>query len=354
MKERVNKIFKIIIKHLPLLIYLLLLIASIILVSNKGGALTYIIFFSFLFYIPAALIEIIYSRFALHIFQDVNERLLYKNQALNYELSISNAGPIPIAGVSFLIDDEITHLSKDITKDEYKLLPGENITLNMDISCKYAGGYDAGITKIIIRDFFGIINFSYDIPSPLRVYVLPSITDIATNDVNRIFEENYAKRSVFKTNIDEISLGNDTRKYIDGDKLSLVHWKNYAKTGEMRTRLYDKQESEMMTVVIIPKNKATIEQKDYMLEYIVSIADCFAKQSKPVRIIYYKTGVKDVLIDNYKSFREFYPDKLKELGNANKEVSDKANDELMLEASKIDGSVAYYYEENMSLSASPL
>ncbi len=335
--------------RLPRMIYLIVLIASIIFVSNRGGGLSYVLFFSVLLYIPVMFIQILYTRFAFRLYQDVSGRLLYKNTAVPYQITIGNAGHLPIGGIKLFMEEKVTVFEEDFTGEIFNFLPGESRVIETKMSCKYAGKYTEGIGRIRITDIFGLMEMTYDIPSPLRVNVLPVITDVAVSDVNRIFEEMSGRRNEFQLDKDDLTLGNDIRKYMEGDSLSTVHWKNYARTGQLFVRLPDKQESELLTVVIIPDMDSTIEKNDYMLEYIVSVADMFTKQGKAVNVMYYCGGVKEFLIESYDSFRVFYMDKLKEFGSVGKTLPSDAVETLKNAAANTQGAVCLFSEEEGTL-----
>ena len=107
-----------------------------------------------------------------------------------------------------------------------------------------------------------------------------------------------------------------------------------------------KQDTEMLTVVMMPYKKSDIVTRDYMLEFIVSAVNFFVKQSKPIKVIYYCAGIQEVLIENHDSFRSFYMDKMRVLGTAGKEIPEGAYDKLEETARKAGGAVAFFYEED--------
>ena len=331
-------------KFIPLYIYLVLLILAGVLVSNNGGAFFYVLFFSVLLYVPVTLLQMLYTRMFFKIYQEVGDRLLYKNAAVDYQITIENAGIFPIGRVKLVKDELVTDLENDFTTEEYRLLPRESRSIETKISCRYAGGYTGGITKIIISDIFGLMSFSYDIPTPLRVSVLPVMSDIAVAEISRIFES-VSHRNVFRLERDEAFPGNEVRDYMPGDPIKNIHWKNYARTGDMSVRLPEKQESGMMNFVIIPDMESTIVRRDYMLEYIVSVSNWFARMGRPVRIFYYYAGAKDYLIENYDTFRTFYFEKLKEFGAVGKQYPDDARDKMMEAAKNLEGLVVIFDEE---------
>ena len=103
---------------------------------------------------------------------------------------------------------------------------------------------------------------------------------------------------------------NDIRKYIPGDRLSDVHWKNYARTGEMYVRTPEKQEIDILCIAAVTEaldgSIEMMEQRDSFLEYLVSVGNYFGMNNKPLVIYYYNAGVQSYLIDSPVSFREFY------------------------------------------------
>ena len=188
------------------------------------------------------------------------------------------------------------------------------------------------------------MHFSYEIPTPLRVTVLPAVSDVAVGEISRIFESVSRNNNVYRLERDEPFPGNEMRDYIAGDPIKSIHWKNYARTGEVQVRLPEKQESGMMNFVIMPDLDATIARRDYMLEYIVSVANWFAKMGRPVRIFYFYAGVQMFLIEDFDTFREFYFEKLKDFGGV-KQLPDDAREKIKAKASELHGLVVVFDEE---------
>ena len=354
-KKFKNKDFKSkieMLKHrvtLPRVIYIVLLIGTCILVSNKGGAFSYVLFFSVLFYAPISFAYILYTMWALHIFQDMEGRLMYKNTSKNYQIQIENAGFLPISGIRLFYSDVTTLFKDEFTTDSFQLMPKESIYIETELTCRYAGNYTAGIERIELEDFFGIFKIKFGLQTPLRVSVLPVVTDIAVKDITRILDESMMGRNIFRLDLTENFLGNDLRKYMQGDSLNTIHWKNYARTGELMVRLPEKQNSDMLSLILITEDTGDdvedIKRRDIYLEYLVSVANYFAHMKKPVRIIYPDSGIKTFTIEDYKSFREFYHDRLRRIHGAIDEDTEKA----MLDKSLESISVRVMFKEKDNL-----
>ena len=314
-------------RNVPRVIYVILLIFSVIYVSNHGGAFSYALFYAVLLYIPFSLLYMIHAVLVLRIYQEIDERLLYKNTEVRYRLTVQNIGVIPVSGITFHHND-YTMFRDEFTDGVFSFQPREKLELENGLSCRYSGNYESGVDYYYLRDVFGIICIKKRIDVPLRISVLPNITDVASGDIEKLFSSRENREKVPLDSFEEI-LGNDIRKYAEGDPLSRVHWKNYARTGEMFTRLPEHQESGMIHMVLVSgKNTGTKEdmkRKDSYLEYAVSVCQYFAKRKKPVKLYYYNNGVKSCIVDSLVSFRDFYMEIIERLA---REVDEKTESEI--------------------------
>ena len=310
MKKRNTKKSGHVKKIIPLIIYILLLIISIVMINNVGGVLFYALFFSVVLYLPVSLLYILYIKAVLMIYQEVDGRIMYKNRAEKYSLTVENAGPFVIGGIRLSATPGITSFSEDFTDGLYELLPHEKKVVETDIILKYAGSYEAGITGIVLSDIFGIIRIKYHIPAPLRVSVLPLVTDIAERQLNRLLDEVNSGRKIIAKDKREDTLGNELRSYTAGDPVKQIHWKNYARSGELFIRLPEYKDTQMPTVLMIPgetdNSIEAIEKRDYFLEFAVSVANYFAKRREPVAFIIDGEESKRMLVEDYESFQKFY------------------------------------------------
>lgn len=335
-------------KNLPMIVYLLLLIAVTINVSYRGGAFSYVLFYCVLLYIPISLIHMVYTVLALRVYQETDKKLIPKNSSVGYQFTIENAWIIPISEVRFVYDSEITFFGEDFTNQSYSLLPKGKQEVNSTMKFLYAGSYDAGIESYYIQDMFGIIRLKKKVGIPIRVHVLPVITDVARNDIENISSSNNG--NLFSMNTLENSLGNDVRKYVEGDSMNTVHWKLYARTGDMYSRLPEHQESEMVSMILVTEvSDSTIEsikQRDSFLEYLISACEYFGMKKKPLMIVYYYVGVKTFMIDSPDSFQEFYTEVLIRIGTKQASGFEK---EMIEEVSKKNSSVIIFREKECRL-----
>ena len=304
-------------KRLPLYIYLLLLIAATVNVSLRGGAFSYVVFYVFLLYLPVSFLFMFYASCMFNYYQETGSKFLSKNAVEKYRFTMEDTSLLPIGGLSFDYDERLMNFTDDFTKESFSLLHKEREELETGLKVKYAGSYDVGLTHYSMRDMFGIIRLRRKIKLPVRVSVIPTIRELTAEDIRQINELREGG-NLYNIDMSEGTLGNDIRKYIPGDRLADVHWKNYARTGEMYVRLPDKQEIDILCIALITEAiEGTIEeleQRDKFLEYIVSVGRYFGMNKKPVIFFYYNSGVQSYVVDSPASFNNFYRDAAGRIG----------------------------------------
>ncbi len=304
-------------RYVPVTVYILLIVSATVNVSLRGGTISYVLFYGVLLYLPLSLFYMLYILWALKIYQGVDAKLIEKNTTEKYHLVIENAGILPICEIRFFYDESITVFPEDFTKNPFKLLPYGKTELETEMLCRYAGDYDAGLEGYTVQDTFGIVRIKVKLKVPVRVRVLPAVSGVNEDAVLRILSEE-KNGKLFDLESPENILGNDLRKYTEGDKKSSVNWKRYAVTREMYVRLPEKQHSEMVTLVLVTEEPdgslESIKLRDGYLEYLVAVAQYFGMRHKPLMLCYYEYSVKRFLIDSPDSFHEFYSNCLPVIG----------------------------------------
>ncbi len=327
-------------RPLRLAIYLILLILSVVWISFEGGMLSYLTFFALLLQYPVFLIYSLYVNQSLKLHQETPDRHLKKGEAQEFLLVLENSGFLPIGALYLNVENRASYLSGScliINESEHpagkisglkrnkgigssgtkngdivgriEIMPGQRLEKDLKLTCFYAGTYPVGVLSFGITDPFGIFSATFDVPQKFRAIVAPEITDEAGR---KLAEELPSAEARFqnKNSSDEI-LGSDLKKYSPGDRKSSVHWKLYAKTGELYTRLPENRNVGMFTVLLAAEKVREEEiedliMRDAFLTLAVSFAYYFAKQGKPVEMVFSRGDWKNCIVDSYRSFESFF------------------------------------------------
>ena len=290
-------------------IYLILLVLSVVWISFEGGAFSYLCFFALILQYPLFLLYLIYVNLSLKIHQETPERHLKKNESEDFLLVLENSLFLPIGRLILNYEEQASYLSGEGVKQEIFICPGQRIEKRMKLTCYYAGTYPVGVLSFAVTDPLGLFSASFEVPQKYRAIVSPKITDEASQKMADLLvqAENLFSNTASK---DEI-LGNDLKKYSPGDSYNSIHWKVYARTGELMTRLREDRDVGMYTILLAAERvreeeMGDIIMRDAFLTLAVSVAYYFATQSKPVELVFPRGEWVSLIVDSYEGFEEFY------------------------------------------------
>ena len=293
-----------------LLLYIAALAGCVVWISYTGGAAAYLTFFAVLLYLPASCLYALYGSLTLRIWQGLPEHKVTKLSEEEFTLVLENTGFLPINAM-VLTWEETLCTRKGIPSDtSYYLAAGERLEQTARMTCLYAGTYPVGTVRYTIPDPFGIIRLQFKVLQEFRAIVRPQVTSAADESLS--LEDRKSRFAMADPVNREDILGNDIRKYMPGDPLRQIHWKNTARTGEIMVRLPKEQEIRLIRMILVPEREPrtleAIQRRDRFLEYAVSAAMYFGRQNKACEFIYPHGTVRRELVDGMPSFYRFYED----------------------------------------------
>ena len=292
-------------KRLPLLIFMVLLILAVVFASFYGGVLPFLCLF-FLLSCPAfSLLYALYSHFTFRIYHELADRRIKKGEEVTYRLVLENHGPFPLFLVTLQYEEQLCDLREMTTT--LSLLPWQRLTLTTPLSCRYAGTYPVGVLFYAIRDPFGLFSFRFSVPSEYRAIVRPRITNDAGHRVLSTLRT--PDRSV-QPDLYEDVLGNNLKTYQPGDPVHAIHWRNYARTGEVLIRTPEEENMGKIHILLdseeVVQGIDSMRRRDLFLEYVISVAHAFLKQGKPVDFSYAAGDLKTSVIAGWRDFSDFW------------------------------------------------
>ena len=308
--------------------YCIVLVLCIIWASFMGGALPYLCLFSMALYLPVSLIYMLVSYHMLMIYQEITDHRVMKGEEQPWKLMLENTGPVRVNDLELVLETALSEMTVPENAAKAPLLclvPGERAELSGSMICRFAGTYRVGMTHVAMRDPFAVMTLQREVPSPLRVTVMPRITDIA----NAVLDfENLRNSSRMKSVLlREPVPGNDIRPYQRGDSLRSIHWKASAAAGTLQTRIPEVMDVRRIVLImaaeyVSPEEKAGralrsktpgqgdamqhVRRRDYFLEFAVSAAWYHAVKGENLLIIYPRGSIRQMLVNSPESFLAFY------------------------------------------------
>lgn len=301
------------------IIYALLLIGSVVLVSFRGGTISWLLFY-FMLTIPAlALLYVFYVYCRFRIGQGV-ARYVNKGEAIPYRLEYANEDLLLMTGIvlNFYTDtvkvmkrnSDGTLIPYEQEQESLSLLPHQKKDAELELYCKFRGTYPIGVKSVSVTDFFGLFTVTYPMMSQVRLTARPRILTLAQLQ-SRLEKRDPKKNRPSAANLQEL-LGYELRKYIAGDSLRHIHWKNSARAGELLVRKQAPQELYELVIVMdcIRCNGRTeierMQREDNIIETAVALLYDAASKKVKSHIVWCTDRLCEMQIDNLKGFDRFY------------------------------------------------
>lgn len=292
------------------IVYVILVIAALVFSTLYGGYIPELIRDT-LILLPVLLIlylSLVYVR--LRPRQSIGQHIPVKGYPINYTLEITNPDVISYNNIGIHFHDKVADIS---VSDEFRrisLRPKERVISEGQITCKYAGVYNVGVSTIDIPDFFNIFHIRYKLPRPVRVHVRPEKLVITAIRSSLLGGSGNRTSSTLSRASDYC--GGMVRDYIPGDSLKRIHWKNSAKMNKLVTKQIDEVNEPGSALVVdtglykYPANDRIVVV-DKILHIIVALVNSWVTEAMNTEVFYsYKNRIKSTYISETQEFNNFY------------------------------------------------
>lgn len=288
------------------IILALLWILSLVGISFYGGSITYG-FFIMVTMIPLLSYGYLAAvRLRFSIYQRFEGKTFVSNRAIPYYFTLQNEYRFAFASVRVYFYSDFSTVLDLKDGEECELLPGDEITKDTMLICRYRGTYMVGIKSVEIVDFLRLFRMQYNNPEPLEVTINPQtveVNELRSIRLSRILSREYPSgHSVPDLNV---------RDYVPGDDPRRIHWKATARSQQLMTRLETGEEQQNISILLSTcrysdKPADYLPTENRMLELALALSRFFLSQGIPVRAYHRADSLVDSSITDSASFESYY------------------------------------------------
>lgn len=239
----------------------------------QGGFVSWFVFFTIL---PFSVYSILLAIFPIH-FKEISRTLskdrIERGSNVQVTVTFRNTSWLPIV---FMTVQEL-----QMENGQYER-PNGNVTKLFLVGWKreFEWTYELKALKrgehhfkgleFTCTDFFGWTFRKVTVNHPQFFLVYPKVSDVDVPPVGMQYEQgsSQSRYSLVK----DTTMATGVREYIPGDRFSWIHWKSFAKNGELRTKEFEDRKSQNMFILIDRAVQKNFEQAvDYTASYINKI-----------------------------------------------------------------------------------
>lgn len=141
------------------------------------------------------------------------------------------------------------------------------------------GQYTLEGIDIVLTDFFGWVERHYTISHKTTFLVYPRTVQVATHALNIRYDQGNIATKLLKK---DTTVATSVRDYEQGDKFSWIHWKSFAKGGNLRTKEFEDSQAQKFIVSLQRQSSIRFEGA---VTLTASIIESFAKEMSDVSFV---------------------------------------------------------------------
>ena len=111
--------------------------------------------------------------------------------------------------------------------------------------------------EVVVTDFFGWMEREIFVSKHDLMLVYPKVTDIEKAQINLHYD--HGNTNVTRSLVKDTTIATGIRKYESGDRFSWIHWKSFAKSGELKTKEFEDIQAQNVVVYLDRSNQADFE-----------------------------------------------------------------------------------------------
>ena len=213
-----------------------------------------------------------------------------RGESIRFAISFTNKAPLFVFQAQayvFVSDMFGNNASED--RISLALGPLQTNEIALDMVFEHIGTYQAGLQKIVIKDFLGL--FTHEIVNVNRhtVNVTPHLQLIEDMEFSNdaMLETTKAAKSVLADSMDY----SHVREYVPGDPLKTIHWKLSARTSVYMTKLFEVYTNPGVGIIFdfyAPSEKATelMSMFDAVVESAFSVANYAQRKGMDTEVFF--------------------------------------------------------------------
>ncbi len=215
-------------------IYAVLLVISFLATQAMRHPISAVLFW-FLLLLP--IVSIVCARIgcsAIQVYVSSDAARVEKDQSVGYEIRVINNAPFPYPFVEAYItqprEDGIRCLKRKIY---LSLAPFGGYIINKQISFRYRGLYEIGVSDFYLCDMLRLVRMRVVVDNYSNVLVFPRMLNVASEDHHAYTEMPSVHAPTATAEMAEAA---NIREYRWGDSQKTIHWKLSSKTEELQVK----------------------------------------------------------------------------------------------------------------------
>jgi|GEM_PF-576651 len=263
--------------------YGVVLIVLVLLIYLYEDSITYVAFYAVLALPVLSLALAVVSRRRFSVKERLTQGNIVKGEVVQYIFDVKNNSFLPYTSVRVRFKADSEAIMADFADQFFAIWPYKSHKVVFNVSAKYRGNYEIGVSNIILYDFLGLFRFRQKHSETFVLTVNPVVHDIPNLPLSTSGSGVESAKDLMAE--EDYAIISDLRKYQPTDGYKKIHWKVSAKKNELVSKNY--QHTKRNSTVLLLDNSFIKSNnweeadalEDLMMEaYVSALSYCIKQQ----------------------------------------------------------------------------
>ncbi len=230
---------------------ILLLIGAFSFAMFQGGFVSWFIFFAILPLLTyTILLQFVPIRIK-NIKRTINPDFVTRGSKVNVHVAFQNKTLFPLLFLT--VREKMNNADLEIhmegkSQNLFLVLFKKDFEWEYELRNIPRGEFHFEGLEVVVTDFFGWTEREIFVPKHDLMLVYPKITDVQNAQINLHYDQ--GNTNVTRSLVKDTTIATGIRKYESGDRFSWIHWKSFAKSGDLKTKEFEDIQAQNVVVYL--------------------------------------------------------------------------------------------------------
>lgn len=237
-----------------------LLIVTFCFAMFQGGFVSWFIFFATLpFLIYTILLQFVPVRIT-NIKRTISPDFVTRGSKVNVHVTFQNKTLFPLLFLT--VREKMNNADLEVhmegkSQNLFLVLFKKDFEWEYELRNIPRGEFHFEGLEVVMTDFFGWTERELFVPKHDLMLVYPKITDVQNAQINLHYDQ--GNTNVTRSLVKDTTIATGIRKYESGDRFSWIHWKSFAKSGELKTKEFEDIQAQNVVVYLDRSSQPNFE-----------------------------------------------------------------------------------------------
>jgi uncharacterized protein (DUF58 family) len=270
--------------------YIFLAVIFLLVGLASGSRIFFVLFFSQIFLLAAALIMNLWAAFSFTFVQEISVQRTLRGRPIRMHLALHNEKPIPYPLMRIRLATPVWQEKREL---DFNLAANSMQEFDLQLECPHHGEFDIGMTIIDFSDVFGLLRLPFDMRilpyyRMKQLLVYPRLAVLDSLALPALGSKSFTRLS--HATEDQEEPFSMIRDYRMGDPRKLIHWKASLRLQKLQTRQFDQSAVPQILLILdfgqpAVADEAALQAGDVCTECAAALAHYVLRQRWPLQLI---------------------------------------------------------------------